>query len=384
MYELADYLAMIEDPVRTPAYLAAMRAMIRPGDHVLEIGTGVGFFAIEACRLGAAHVYAIEPNDVIALGPALAAANGCADRITFMQDRSERCSLSRRADLLVEDLRGISPLHHGRIGTLADARERLLLEGARTIPARDQLWCAPSEWPSDLSAHPADAEVVRHGVDVTVVLEMLRRRVVRTRGVAKDLLAAGQPWATLDYAAAPSADAQGTSVFIVEREGRLAGIASWFSTELVPGIGYDTGPASARTVYDRAVLPLGEPIAVRRGDRIALTLRATFDGADYVWSWEVRVEPLGDRMPIVARGSTLGANLMSAARRARRAGMYRPPVTANLEALRSVVRAVDGVRSLEEIATELARTHRAEFPDSPAALRWAAAQLAALEEGGVA
>ena len=37
MYDLGDYLAMVDDERRTRAYLAAMARVIRPGDVVLEL-----------------------------------------------------------------------------------------------------------------------------------------------------------------------------------------------------------------------------------------------------------------------------------------------------------------------------------------------------------
>ena len=48
MYSLSDYREMLVDPVRTEAYVRALEAAIRPGATVVEIGTGVGYFAIVA------------------------------------------------------------------------------------------------------------------------------------------------------------------------------------------------------------------------------------------------------------------------------------------------------------------------------------------------
>ena len=50
MYTVADYDAMLADTVRTQAYLAAIARAVRPGDVVVEIGTGVGYFAVAGGR----------------------------------------------------------------------------------------------------------------------------------------------------------------------------------------------------------------------------------------------------------------------------------------------------------------------------------------------
>src|SRR5260370_20052992 len=101
---------MFADGVRTPAYLAAIAKGVQPGSVVVEIGTGVGFFAVAACRAGARRVYAIETNPAVEIGERVAKDNGCADRITFIHDDSRKVNLPERGDLLLADLRGILPL----------------------------------------------------------------------------------------------------------------------------------------------------------------------------------------------------------------------------------------------------------------------------------
>ena len=59
MYHVADYDAMLADAARSGAYAAAIARAVRPGDVVVELGTGVGFFAVAAVRAGARRVYAI-------------------------------------------------------------------------------------------------------------------------------------------------------------------------------------------------------------------------------------------------------------------------------------------------------------------------------------
>jgi hypothetical protein len=67
VYSVSAYGRMIADKVRVAAYTEALKRAITPGCTVLDIGTGTGFFAMLACRMGAARVYAIEPDDVIDL-----------------------------------------------------------------------------------------------------------------------------------------------------------------------------------------------------------------------------------------------------------------------------------------------------------------------------
>src|SRR5689334_15245373 len=134
MYSPSGYCAMIADGVRTAAYAEALRRAVKPGAVVLDIGTGTGIFALLACRSGARRVYAVEPDPAIQVARATAEANGCADRITFLQDLSTRLTLPESADVIVADLRGVLPLFGHHLPSLADARRRHLAPGGTLIP----------------------------------------------------------------------------------------------------------------------------------------------------------------------------------------------------------------------------------------------------------
>ena len=109
MYSLSGYGEMIADRVRIAAYVQALRQAVRPGAVVVDIGTGPGIMAVLACQLGASRVYAIESDEIIQVARAIAAANGCADRIEFIEDLSTKVTLPVRADVIVSDMRGVLP-----------------------------------------------------------------------------------------------------------------------------------------------------------------------------------------------------------------------------------------------------------------------------------
>ena len=142
-----EHARMLHDDRRTGDYIAALREAIRPGDVVLDIGTGSGVLAIAAARAGARHVYAVEASDIADVAERVFAANGVEDRVTLIRGWSRDIELAERADVLVAEVIGNEPFEEEILETTLDARRRLLKPGARLIPHTLELVARPLHIP---------------------------------------------------------------------------------------------------------------------------------------------------------------------------------------------------------------------------------------------
>src|SRR5579863_3225377 len=142
MYTLEEFGQMVGDKPRMDAYMEAISRTVRPGDVVVDLGCGVGVFALLACRAGAKKVYAIEGSEIILWGKQLAAANGFSERIEFLRGDSRQMELPERANVIVSDVRGSLPLYGEAVDSIADARRRFLAPGGIQIPESDALFAA--------------------------------------------------------------------------------------------------------------------------------------------------------------------------------------------------------------------------------------------------
>jgi protein arginine N-methyltransferase 1 len=288
VYGLADHGKLLADRVRMQAYREALRRTVSPGSVVVDVGAGVGIFALLACQLGARHVYAIEVDDVIDLAREIAAANGYGDRITFIQDLSTNVTLPERADVMVSDLRGVLPWWEKHIPAVVDARERLVSPGGRLIPAVDAVWAS-------LVDAPELYEPVRlwdeHGLGVDLGHARARaaNRWRRGRVGPDQLLVEPERWVSITYAETRSADAAATTTWAVARAGTAHGLVLWFDTSLVDGVGFSNAPGGPESLYGHAFFPLLAPVEVDLGDRISVDFRVRLVGADYIWSWKTSV-----------------------------------------------------------------------------------------------
>jgi precorrin-6B methylase 2 len=138
-----EHARMLHDERRTGDYLAALSQAVRPGDVVLDIGTGSGVLAIAAARAGARRVYAVEASDIADVAERVFAANEMQDRIELIAGWSRTIDLPEPADLLVSEIIGNEPFEEELLETTLDARRRLLKPDARMIPTALTLFARP-------------------------------------------------------------------------------------------------------------------------------------------------------------------------------------------------------------------------------------------------
>lgn len=365
MYSVTDYAGMIANRARTGHYVRALRETVRPGCVCLDLGAGTGFFAVFCCKLGAARVYAVEPNaDALQVAREVAAANGCAERITFFPHFSTQIELPERADVIVSDLRGVLPLSQHHLPALADARRRFLAAGGVLIPRRDTLWAAVVESAEQYARAVPPGREEEFGVNLGPSRARTVHSLRRARMKPEHLLAPPRPWAELDYTRLEGANARGEAFWTVARRGTGHGLLFWFDGTLTDGVGFSNAPGQPELIYGQAFFPWVEPVPLEAGDAVAATLRADLVGGDYVWGWDSVVRSGGPGGPVKAsfRQSTfLGTPLAGEGLR-KRAATYRAALTEDGEIDRFILSRMDGATPLGDIARQTAAQFPGRFP----------------------
>jgi protein arginine N-methyltransferase 1 len=372
MYSLRDYGEMIADRERFEAYSEAIAKAVRAGDAVLEIGSGPGVFALLACRAGARKVYAIDSEEIVHFARELAAANGFAERMEFIQSDSRKVQLPERVDVIISDIRGSLPFFGHAISSIEDARQRLLAPGGRLIPARDTLKAALIE------AGEFFAKLVSPWSQSSLELDLSESRSLLLNGSYSGDFAPGQLvtdpqcWAVLDYATGATTNAAADLRFSISRPGIAHGVCLWFDTELIDGIGYSSGPGSRKTVYGQVFLPWLEPVSLEQGQQLCVRLQVNLVGEEYIWRWETKINEGRKNDGRCFQQSTLGsANFTPQALR-RRAADFVPSLSQQGQADRWLLQAIDGKTSLQEMAQAAAQRFPAIFPRWEDALHRAA------------
>lgn len=326
-------------------YRQVLLKRVKEGDRVLDLGTGTGIHALFACQAGASRVYAVEEGEVIELAREMARANGFADRIVFIKGLSCQVELPEKVDVIVTHL-GFD----GTLSFLIDAKERFLKGGGVVIPSMLELFCVPLEFPAVYDEVVGLWDREHYGLDFSALRKVAVSEVHWSDFTSNQFL--GEPFRLvgLDLLKATEPRMGGEATFHALREGILHGVGAWYTLWLDEDTPLSTAPPLAlpSSLWGQLFFPIGRPVEVQQGDRIAVRVKAyAFTTAGTVWKWGVRVEGRGTEASF-SHSSFEGLPLSRESLKSLGPDCA-PPLTALGQAARLTLTLCDGTTPLGEI-----------------------------------
>lgn len=355
-------------------YTQALKRAVTPGCTVLDLGAGTGIFALLACKYGAGKVYAIETNDSVMLARTIAEANGCADKIIFMQELSTEVTLPEKVDVVIADLRGVLPLYDGNIESMIDARDRFLAPGGCLIPQKDKIFAAVSSAPDSFEEVSNPWLWNDYGLDLSAGTRFIVNSWRKRTSKELDILSPAVIWGVIDYRTVTEPSLSGQVELIVDRDGVGHGISVWFDAEIADGLGFSNAPDQDRLVYSGAQFPWPEAVNLRCGDVVRLTMDARKTGTDYTWRWDTEIVSVkgSDFNQKCFRQSTFAGQLISPQQIAKTAEGYIPDLNQKGQVAAFVLQLMNGGLSVKEIADQLSTRFPEQYADKRKALEKAA------------
>jgi len=268
---------MLADRVRHDAFRAALKHAIVPGKSaVADIGAGTGVLAFFARELGAREVWLYDPGPALRLAETVAARNGI-DGLNFVPERSLDVENPPPVDVVVAEVLGNFAYEEDVLETLRDA-QRFLRPGGTLIPASIEQKVAPvtsDRFERDLCSW----RDVGFGLDWSDAERMTRNNMYVFAIEPRDLLAdASLSWDSLDFRGTIASRRSGRVEWRFGEAQQIYGLALWWDCTLAPGVVLSTSPHAPRTHWDQIYLPLLTPIAVEKGDEIAVAIESETGG----------------------------------------------------------------------------------------------------------
>jgi len=261
---------ILADSVRNEALARALKAVIRPGDTVVDLGAGTGFLAMLARRFGAERCFLIENDpDLARLSNELLKRNrvtGC----TVVHAHSSEVTGLPKADVIVSETLGNFAYEESIIEGMKDAR-RFLKPRGRVIPHAIDQWVVPVT--SDRLWHEVNSwDRVGMGLDFTPA----RQRSVNNMYVkdvrVSDLFADGVVAQTWDHVDLLQPDNQsvrhGSVEWPIAKTTTVYGFALWWVCTLADEIELSTSPKAPATHWKQIYLPVEDSVIVEAGEQL--------------------------------------------------------------------------------------------------------------------
>ena len=329
MYTISEFGTMIADKGRMEPYVTALRNAVGNDSVVMDIGTGTGVFALLACKFGARHVYAIEPNDAIQVARELAVVNGFAEKITFIQDLSTKIALPEKADIVISDMRGMLPVGGQHFPSIIDARKRHLAKSGILIPLQDIMKVALVEAPDLYQRYSSPWIDNEFDIDMQAPSRRVRNTMwtdkMGERGNER-IVGIHKTWATIDYPTIDSPNVSGEVKWQLQQSATVHGIRLWFDTVLAPGVGFSNSPNQDELIYGSTFLPLLEPVSLNQSDTVSLIIQANLVGDDYIWRWHTKIYAKNNPDKVITeyKQSSFNGMPLSLSQLQKRTASYKP------------------------------------------------------------
>jgi type I protein arginine methyltransferase len=296
---------MLNDRLRMNAYRKAIFEVVKPGDHVVDLGVGTGILSEWALDAGAERVTGIEMNEKI-LSHALDRLTKAGHRACFfpVNKVSFDVELEAPADVLISEIMGNMADNENFQPILQHAISRFLKPNGRIIPKSASSYIVPV---SAISAHKDLRNGMVKSLTPTYDVSNIKRNSTSLFDLYYDCVLPEQLY--LDnpqiicrydgrWTQSPTYDRQIS--YTLNREEMLTGFKAYFIAELsdetildISGGNIAAGETSDS--WKHAYLPIETPIGVRQGDILSLKFSRHYPETPasrfqqiYLWSGTVR------------------------------------------------------------------------------------------------
>jgi SAM-dependent methyltransferase len=281
---------LLDDRRRTNAYRDAIRAVVTPGSVVLDLGSGSGILALFALEAGARRVFAVEQQHSADIAAFLARHLGVSDRMEVIHRRSTAVTLPEPVDVIITETLGSFGLEEGILGSVIDARKRLLKAGGAIIPSALTLSVVPVELPDAYDKHLASWTRQPYGLDFSPMAFFAANSIYVWDVPAAAHLATPEPIIRIDLTTAEDAAAAGRAAFTIGRPAVMHGFAGWFNARLAAGVELTVELTNAlpglTENWQQVYLPIEVPVAVSAGERVTIAVECV-DGKKWRWWGEI-------------------------------------------------------------------------------------------------
>ena len=313
---MADqYSIMLADASRIEDFNNAIQKAVQPGDVVVDLGCGVGTFAMQAAKAGARRVFGVEIDPIVHVAAKIAKLNNI--DVEFIEGDARNVQLPEPATLLIFEDYNTGLIDGIGAKLLEVARENWVAENYRVLPQGATLNLAPvssdsvhkTQYPLGVENHTA------YGFDFTPLIELARNTMSQLKGTP-DVKVLAPPAVVLSHDfMKPLPTRWSTDVkFEIDQSRLLDGVCLWHDFQLDDDIGYSNHPnhPDNAVLWGQYFFPTPDRWRVKPGDTLHVSLSFQDALDDGFWKWKIELSQAGEESTNSFSGNTFASSSITA------------------------------------------------------------------------
>ncbi len=277
---------LLNDQTTQEKFRTAIFAKVKPGDVVLDLGTGTGLHALFAAQAGAKKVYAVDSEPIIEFAKLVAQKNNLSDKITFLQADSDRLELPEKVDVIITNIGFFNTLKH-----FPQAIEKHLKPQGQVIPERIDMEFSLLEDGDFYQKNITTWDQQKFNADFSTLKECALSRPLYGNWGLENILAPTQKLGNTEFKQETKFSVSFAGSVPCDRDGAVHGLLGWYTFQLTKDISFSTKPPLQLSpqIWNQWFLPATSPICVKKGDVLPVELRMNTSERfpEPVWQWTI-------------------------------------------------------------------------------------------------
>jgi type I protein arginine methyltransferase len=279
---LQYHVPMLQDRHRMESFEQAIKAVVRPGMHVLDLGAGTGVLSFFAAQQGA-RVTAVEREPIVLAAARDALANAGRHKIKLVHGDARRFVPDEPVDVVVCEMMHVGQLRERQIEVIGSFKQRYTAAHGARLPRFLPEACVQA-------AQPVQQDFTYHGYAVAAP-QFQDPFSVQERTVQ---LAGPRIYQQFFYDDPLPTECVADLDFTIEQAGWLNAIRVVTKNILAAGV---TPGNTIDWLMNYLVVPLTTPIFASAGERVQVGFAYRPGDEIHVLAGSAQVHPVGDDGP---------------------------------------------------------------------------------------
>lgn len=285
---LEEHRFLLADVNCQMAFADAILDAVKPGDVVLDLGTGSGLHALFALRAGARKVYAIDVDPLIHEAEAAVAENGFEGKVHFIQGNSRDVELPEKVDVLISNIGFL-----GTVNDLPDAIARFLKPGGRAVPDGVTLSIAPVFPRRIFNSRIGQWTDNAYGFKFSGLQRMAANHPIYWTMEEEDLIVQARTSAPLRLTEPVPQKLSWNFNFSIIADAECGGLGGWYSFLTAGREFLSTKPPlkMSKELWNHFFLPFPQVLQLKAGDQCSfqIDMHREAIGEAPIWRWRSEV-----------------------------------------------------------------------------------------------